>query len=146
MGYYFQAFIGNDDSLNSIQEKYNLAKIVQLERGISMIPLTQELFYQINGANEPKFVLPDENLIEIIEERIMKVIARKKLAYIEASFFGGEGGQMGIIWANGSRHLTLEYAENRINEVLRDFGVQATTGLDEFETIGLDSHRNTRDW
>jgi hypothetical protein len=68
------------------------------------------------------------------------------LAYIEAEYFGGEGGQSGIIWKDGKRTAEFAYRQEVINNVLRYFGIIANENQDEFDTLGLGRHRNTRDW
>ena len=111
-----------------------------------MIPLTEQLFYQIHGSNEPEWILPSEGVINIIEQQILESIGTCKVAYVEADYWGGEGGQMAIIWEEGKRVKELSFGHDRINEVLRDFGAKPENGIDEFETVGLRRERNTYDW
>jgi hypothetical protein len=40
----------------------------------------------------------------------------------------------------------LEFGENKINEVLKDFGTIMKDGKDEFLTLGFDLNRQTNDW
>jgi hypothetical protein len=146
MGYYLQAFIGQTSVLEKFKLQYSSSKLIELINSISMIPLTEELFYQINEKEEPEWISPGENNFELIESKILKVITGSKVAYVEAEYFGGQGWQMAVIWENSKRISEPEFGDNKINEVLRNFGVKPFTGKDEFETAGLRRQRNTRDW
>ncbi|MEO6230880.1 MAG: hypothetical protein ABJB11_22590 [Ferruginibacter sp.] len=146
MGYYLQAFIGQTSDLEKFKLQYPLSKLVELVSGISMVPLTEKLFYQINEKEEPEWILPGESNIELIEAKVIKVINGSKVAYVEAEYFGGEGGQMSIIWEKGKRIAELKFGQNKINEVLKNFGIKSVKGKDEFETAGLSRQRNTKDW
>ena len=55
---------------------------------------------------------------------------------IQTEYFGGEGDQWAGLYVR--THLA---ASGSINYVLRLLGVVAAPGLDEFDTIGLASHR-----
>jgi hypothetical protein len=48
MGYILYAFISKQENLLPIQKAYSQAKLVKLEQGISLIPMTGELYDQIN--------------------------------------------------------------------------------------------------
>lgn len=146
MGYYLQAFIGQTNELNKIHLQYSISKLILLDQGISMIPLTEELFYQIYGKNEPEWILPGEENIQLIETAVLKVIDNSKLAYVEAHYWGGDGWQMGLIWEDGKRILELDNGQDRINEILRSFNIHPVHEKDEFETVGLKRGRHTRDW
>jgi len=77
---------------------------------------------------------------------VSKLTTDRQIAYGEADYFGEEGGQVGIIWADGRRIIQLKYGQDVINAVLRHFGVVAEKDKDEFDTLGLGRRRNTADW
>jgi hypothetical protein len=75
------------------------------------------------------------------------------LAYIETAYFGGTGRQSAVLWIGGGiaikpTSLETTAAGNRpratwpINAALRGLGVQATSGHDEFDSIGLGHYRS----
>jgi hypothetical protein len=68
------------------------------------------------------------------------------VAYIEAEFFGGTGGQSAVAWSGGSRVLGPLHAQEAINETLRFLGVRADGARDEFDAVGLGRYRDTADW
>jgi len=146
MGYYLKAFIGNKESLTPIQEKYDDSKLIELSDEIFMIPMTDKLFDDINQLETSSEISSFEFLTENIEIKILKLVCDKKIAYVESEFFGGQGGHIGLIWENGERVFIGEFKRSTMNVVLEKLGVIRTEIKDEFETIGLDRHRQTEDW
>ena len=77
------------------------------------------------------------------------------VAYLEADYFGGTGGQRAAVWAAG--RLTFGPLHIGINEpfpaegspisqALRCLGAQRSERGDEFDAVGLLRHRHTEDW
>ena len=146
MGYYLQTFICKQEDANLFTFNFDKAKKVEIGQGISLIPMTAELFDQINDFVESNSVDKFEYLTDNIEIKILQIIDNKKIAYVEAEYFGGQGGQIAIIWKDNKRNKQFEFGENKINELLKDFGVIAEKGQDEFLTLGFGIHRHTREW
>lgn len=146
MGHYLKAFIGHKESLTPIREKYDHSNLVGLSDEIFMIPMTDELFDEMNKLKTSSDILSFEFLNENIEMTTLELIGMKKLSYVESEFFGGQGGHIGIIWENGERTFVGDFRKDTMNEILKRFGVIRTEAKDEFEIIGLDRHRQTEDW
>ncbi|MCF6406742.1 hypothetical protein L3C95_27845 [Chitinophaga filiformis] len=146
MGYYLNAFIGKSKDISCVCESYNNVTLVNLGQDISLIPLTEDLFDQINELDTAESIRGFEYLTDTIELSILRIIKGKPLAYVEVEYFGGEGGQTGIIWKDGKRNAELTYGQDVVNIVLRSFGVIAERNKDEFDTLGFGRHRNTQDW
>ncbi|WP_156152608.1 hypothetical protein [Flammeovirga sp. OC4] len=146
MGYYLKAFIGQKESLVPIRNKYSNSKLVDLSDKISMIPITDELFDEMNQMENSSEIASFEFLTEYIENKTLDLIGNKKLAYFESEFFGGQGGHIGLIWVNGKREFIGEFKKDTLNKILKKLGVIRNGNQDEFETVGLDSHRNIEDW
>jgi len=145
MGYYLNAFIGSIENLEAITLRFKNAKTVLLTNQLAIFPMTSDLFNEINdyraSSNIGKYLF----LTSDIENEILRTIGDRSVAYIELEYFGGSGVQKGIVWKNGKR--ISEYNElNAVNSILRQFGIARTKTKDEFETIGLNRHRNTEDW
>lgn len=81
-----------------------------------------------------------------INEYIIKLSQYGYIAYIEAEYFGGTGGQSAIVYRNKELIYFAEFSETAINKVLKCFGVISHDNLDEFDTVGLRKHRHTEDW
>ena len=146
MGYNLQAFICGKNNTELLTNHFTEAKKVYMGQGLDLIPMTEELFDEINNLNlsdsVDKFVFKTEQM----EQEILKIIGHVKFAYVEADYFGGLGGQNAIIWNKKMREHLFEYGQGKINMVLKDFGVIANPGNDEFLTLGFELRRDTREW
>jgi len=146
MGYYLQTFICKQDDAGLLTNHLDKALRVDLDQGLCLIPMTEELFDQINNFEQSNSIDRFEFLTDRIETRVLQLIEDNKVAYVETAYFGGQGGQIAIIWNNNKRDKSLAFGQGRINEILKDFGVLAEKGLDEFTTLGFGIKRHTRDW
>src|SRR5262245_25520132 len=121
MGYYLQAIIGKQQTLAQHASEFQRARVVPLAQGIAIIPLTDDLYDEIaDGGGVERF----EKLSPGVEEWTQRISVVAPVAYIEAEFFGGTGGQSAVAWSNGSRVLGPVHAEDAINQTLRFFGVR----------------------
>lgn len=146
MGYYLNAFIGHSTDLRCISELYSEAMAIELTQHLSLIPLTEELFDQLTEFDTTAKIGDFEYLTSKIELNFLKVIKEKSVAYVEVNYFGGQGGQTGIIWKDGKRNVELAYGQEAVNIILRAFGVISEPDKDEFDTLALGRYRHTHDW
>ena len=143
MGYYLQAIIGKQRTLAHHASEFQHARIVLLAQGIAIIPMTDDLYDEIAEGGE---VDGFYKLSQSIEEWAQRISTVAPVAYIEAEFFGGTGGQSAVAWSQGSRVLGPIHVQHAINEALRFFGVRVDGAHDEFDAVGLGRHRETADW
>ncbi|MGE3802534.1 MAG: hypothetical protein AB7H80_16070 [Candidatus Kapaibacterium sp.] len=143
MGYYLQAIIGKQQTLAQHASDFRHARVVPLAQGLAIIPLTDDLYEEIADDGE---VERFEKLSSGVEKWGQRISVVAPVAYIEAEFFGGTGGQSAIVWSGGWRVLEPIHAENAINQVLRFFGIRVDGAHDEFAAVGLGRHRNTDEW
>ncbi|GAA3114916.1 hypothetical protein GCM10017687_30150 [Streptomyces echinatus] len=89
------------------------------------------------------------------EELLARWSAAGPVAYVEAEYFGGVGEQRAAVWVDGTLALgpldeptrkRFSRPVSPISQALRRLGARRTLGEDEFEAVGLDSHRNNEDW
>jgi hypothetical protein len=146
MGYYLQAFICRQPDESILKNTFDTAVSVDLGQELALIPMTEELFDQINSLSTSPSVDKFEYMTENVEQKVLDAIGNRRLAYVEAEYFGGKGGQIAIIWCDNRREQLLSFGQNKINEVLKGFGVTANEGQDEFVTLGFGLRRNTREW
>lgn len=141
MGYNLQTFICQQFDATALTKYYDQVISIDLEHGLCLIPMTGDLFDQINkdipSANLNGFYYLTENIVSQVSSKIANI----KFAYIEADYFGGKGTQNSIIWDKGQTQLL-----GSINEVLINFGIKASQGKNEFETLALGRYRDTTDW
>lgn len=108
-----------------------------------MFPLTDELYGEIGPGDEADEF---EKLSPGVEQWAQRISMASRLAYVEAEFFGGVGGQAAVAWSEGARALGPLRDQDAINQVLRFLGARADGAHDEFDAIDLGRHRDTSDW
>lgn len=124
---------------------------IQLSPGLMMFHINHyySTYWQsIRGANDmldlpPDFpcIFPQEGvLVSLVAE--LTVNPRPTFALIMTDYFGGMGDQWACVF-QGSRRISTDTS---INAALRLLGVTRRPGLDEFDTVGLGSHRSSLDY
>lgn len=68
----------------------------------------------------------------------------RKFALIETDYSGGVGTQWATVYQDSERVMPV--TEGGINQALRHLGIQASPGLDEFDTLALGNHRDFDDY
>lgn len=125
------------------------AVVIPLAQGICMLPLGHTLLHRFGTPERPwEYArhgifthLPEGLLPDLLE-----LSRAGRLAYVEAEFWAGEGEQRYVVWENGAVVDEPEESSMAINDALRRLGVQASEGLDRFDTVGLGRHRGVDDW
>ncbi len=143
MGYYLEAIIGNQQTLAQCASAFQHARVVPLAQEIAIIPITDDLFNEIPRSG---LVERFEKLSTGVEKWAQHISKVAPVAYIEAEFFGGSGGQSAVMWSGGSRKFGPFHSEDAINQILRLFKVQLDGAHDEFDAVGLGRHRRTNRW
>lgn len=146
MGYYLQAFICKSSDTGCLTKVFDQAIKVDIGQSLSIIPMTEDLFDQINCFTTSDEIDSFQYLTEKMEHEILLAIGDRRFSYVEAEYHGGQGGQIAIIWKDGKRDQLLPYDHDRINQVLKYFGAVAQNGQDEFLTLGFGLRRHTREW
>ena len=146
MGYFLQAFIGRQNDLKPVVEKYHNAHSIYVGQDISIVPMTEDLYDEINQMNHSEDIGTFMYLTKNIETEILSLIGARKIGYIEAEYHGGQGRQTAITWTDRQRINLIENRKGAINSVLKQFGVVTDMGKDEFETLNFGRHRQTKDW
>jgi len=153
MGYELQAAIAGDELLRTASRDIPGAHVVPLLQGLSLLPMTDEVFDAVTdggtGGHLGFWRLPGG-----FEGLLAQWSAAGPVAYVEAEYFGGVGGQRAAVWVDGALALgPLETAERHgfrmvrpVSQALRRLGARRGLGEDEFSAVGLDRHRHTDDW
>ena len=155
--YTLEAILARYPTIDGALEAFPSARLIRLPQGIGMIPmigaLLQSLEIRYQGGSKvtkPEWqqfsqsVHPDfERLLVGVEAFARELSRRGPVAYIEATFIGGNGGHETMMWENGER---AGDAGKSINDILRRLGVLSESGHDEFATLGLGRHRSTKQW
>ncbi|HTE25817.1 hypothetical protein [Flavitalea sp.] len=146
MGYIIKVFVAKHSQLETLSAQYPAAQVVSLSQELGLVPMTEALFDEINlcGLTEdlPGFVLMTVGA----EMQILKLFPVGEIAYVEADYFGGNGSQSAVVWANGRRSEIYMDKHNAINFALKSLGISKKSHGDEFEALNLGRHRDTHDW
>ncbi|MDR6726968.1 hypothetical protein J2W91_005493 [Paenibacillus amylolyticus] len=145
MGYDFRGIVTSLDVMKRLKDKYTSAKVIPLYNGLIVIPLTDELYDEINknqGTTIPNY----EYLTDIISSYCREISKLGLVAYIEAEYFGGTGSQNAMVWDSSQVIFEETLSQSAINRSLEILGVCKLQGKDEFDTVGLGRHRDIEDW
>jgi hypothetical protein len=141
MGYTLQAFIGEATEAKSAAPSD--AVIVELPQSKALIPLTES----IREEHDISFLPLTDEGSDDVPTAVHEFAARaKKIAYVEAEFFGGAGTQAAAVWEEGRLVFGPIVADDAINQALRMLGVAKKEHFDEFEALNLGRHRDTDEW
>ncbi len=82
MAYQLTAFVCKREDAECLHNKYSSAVIIDLPQGLSLIPMTENLFDQINQFTDSVSINHFTYLTENIELQILAAIQQKQCAYI----------------------------------------------------------------
>jgi hypothetical protein len=141
MAFTLQALIGDIADVMSIAP--DGVPVVALPQSKALLPLIERMREE---RAIPFLPLTDEGVGEV-PKAIEELAARaKKVAYVEAEFFGGDGTQAAAIWEEGRLVFGPIVADDAINQGLRQLGIAKQGAFDEFAALNLGRHRDTEDW
>ena len=143
MGYFLQAIVGRQQTLVQHALEFHHARVVPLACGIAIIPLTNDLYDEIaDGGKVDRF----SKLSPGVERWAQRISASAPVAYIEADYFGGLGGQSALVWSSGTRVLGPVHGRTpstRRCAFLEFNPAEHTMSSMQWASGG---HRNTADW
>lgn len=145
MGYVFSGIVTSFEVMKRLKDQYASAKIVPLYKELIVIPLTDELYDEIN-MNQGTTISIYDYLTDTISSYCREISKFGLVAYIEAEYFGGTGSQNAMVWDSSQVIFEETLSQSAINRSLEILGVCKLQGKDEFDTVGLGRHRDTEDW
>ncbi len=152
MAYTLQAIIGKIQVLEGPNKRFVQARIVPLEQGLGLIPVTDKLIDEIRSLDlqPPEQVPagPDGTLSPEAAQLAQYASQWGVVALVEAEIFGGVGEQAATVCQNqqviGGPWLAGKATP--ISQALRLLGVDKGNQYDEFEAVGLGLHRSNEEW
>jgi hypothetical protein len=127
-----------------------------LSQGLTLVPVTEAVFVRLGGRHLKPFGDDFWELSGGVEELARRVSRAGDIAYFEADFFGGVGGQAAVLWrggqvrlgpcVSGSAEPPLPPHQWAFNRVLRELGVHRGETFDEFDAVRLGRQRSTDKW
>lgn len=150
MSYCLKALIGKSHPLDTLPKTSSLEHRVNLAQDLTMILLTDELFDDL-AERFPSDVEDNYKEFSFLSDSVMQwalqLSKTTPVAYVEAEFFGGTGGQSCIAWDEGVIRLgPLSGEIGPINEALRFLGAEPKSARDEFQAVGLMRARDHEGW
>ncbi|GGK32680.1 hypothetical protein [Nocardia camponoti] len=97
--------------------------------------------FEVVPDRPPQLLFPTENVL-LQTARELSGRPNPTFAILITEFYGGMGSQGAVVCINGGPIR----ATTDINDALRELGISAADGLDEFDTVGLGNHRSTPDY
>jgi len=143
MAYSLQAFIGDPGDIASIPLE---SALIALPQGKALLPITDEVRQKHHIPRSP--LARDDYLEEVYLPDVVQAFGARarKVAYVEAEFFGGDGTQAAAVWEGGRLVFGPVVAQDAINQALRLLGVMKQEHFDEFDAVNLGRHRDTDEW
>lgn len=138
MGHNIKAIIGKKTETDiDVIKRYELA--AAFEKDYTIIILEDDSIYHWADKLGFDYHSESENLdcASPIVFKIAKDIGFKKYAIIKTDYFAGMGEQFASLYEN--THCLIE--EKSINIVLKELGIVANKGNDEFDEINLSEYR-----
>jgi len=166
MTYELHAVIGGKTVLESACLSLKQTKVVVLnEPSLALVPVTSELREELEATGGGISPSLDYSIFDRLKPAIAGWVAALSsdgvIAYVEAEFFGGSGGQSAVVWDKGrivfgpvltkwgmpgDRREVQSGSEMAINQALRLLGVGTDSRRDEFDMVGLGQARRTERW
>ncbi|RST52508.1 hypothetical protein [Variovorax sp. DXTD-1] len=151
-----KALVASASILVDVTSRFSSVVLCPLVQGFVLLPLTDSVVRDIAAARTSTEVEhPKVDDMAPGVAGLAKELSRAgPVAYISTEFFGGAGGQEAVVWDGGRVALLLSdgtdggiaWPNSPVSRALRTIGVSAEDGKDEFDTLGLGTHRSTNAW
>jgi len=137
-------------------------EVVELNAGLTMLPLTSKQLTRLIGSNSDERIRSNWVLRTDVARLAAHMSAGRHVLYVFGESFGA-GAQEAMGWFDREPiygpvgtcdleidrepgYLVVPHADSAINAALRAIGIEADSGLDEYATVGLTRHRMLDDW
>ena len=149
MAYWLEALIFPDANLDCFFASLTHAHRIRMPQHLCLLPIIREFRDEI-AEHYPATQTVTYKEMDLLSGSVIElakaISSIVPVAYIEATYTGGYGGQESIVWKDSEVVLGPLTVQDSINRALRFLGVSKGEAADEFEAIGLHLHRWTKDW
>lgn len=149
MAYTLRALVGRNEINHEVLSRLSSVKLISLNQNVWLLPLTGKLVSELSNVSQagkiqllPELQSASPGAIFLAQE----LSQNGKVAYLEAEFFGGVGGQGSAGWQHEELLFKPRQAVNAINQALQWLRVLRDDQQDEFDMIELGQHRSTEAW
>ena len=148
-----KALVASTSVLTGLIARLGAATLCPLAQGLALLPITDTVAREIaatqTSAEREHALVPD--IAGGLASLAKQLSHTGPVAYISTEYFGGAGGQDAIVWEEARVILQLssegvEWPNSPVSQALRAIGIKAEDGKDEFDTVGLGTHRSTDRW
>jgi hypothetical protein len=155
--HWVQALIASEEILAEASRHFSSLIVCPLSQGLALVPITgraeQDLGVSELASSDPSPQLADDMALGAAA-LAARLSIQGPVVYAATFFHGGTGGQDALVWVAGELVLTLhddeenpsQWPDSPISRALRQIGVKAPDGQDEFDAIGLGNHRSNEAW
>ncbi len=150
MGHNITAVIGAPAVVARVVNAAGCPAPTDLKFGLQIAPLGHQQIDQLTQLQPGERFDGFVHLSAGLQNALINAIDQGTLVYLETDYFGGTGSQAAAVLTAGSVVMRASVPVSReparredpINAALRALGIEAATGEDEFETIGLRQFRD----
>lgn len=154
--HWIQVVIGPLETLTAARRELPAAVVCPLRQGFALIPITDEVEAALRvRGDQAQAVRPHSGEMAVGVARLAAELSEAgPIVYAATYIHGGTGGQDAIAWLGGQVVINLgddedamsPWPDSPISRVLRHVGVVVAEGEDEFDALGLGSHRSNEAW
>jgi len=155
--HWVQALVASEKVLAQAHVLISSLVVCPLSQGLALVPITSQAEQDL-AASEFSALDPSPPLAEEMAPGVAALAAKLSfngpVVYAATFLHGGTGAQDALVWNAGELTLSLqenednpsEWPNSSISRALRQIGVKAEEGEDEFDAIGLGNHRSNKGW
>jgi hypothetical protein len=146
MGHCIQAIVTSSRNAEAMCATYPCLVRVDTLPAIAILPVEEEFYDAVTQARPSRRADGFMLLTAEFQEFLRGQSKNDRVAYIETDYFGGNGGQGAVVYADGEVLMPPQWsAGGRINRALKHLGVRRAFFRDRFATIHLDDYRSNEE-
>jgi hypothetical protein len=143
-----------DESCLAVLSAHRLARVVRVDQGLVIVPLYRAL---LHGLGPSAKLEGFEHVHQGVAAWAREISRTGAVGLFEASFEMGIGQQAAVLWRDGeivfgpvsgghTGRTVPRLSDWPVNRLLRELGVVAASGRDEWDTLRLGRHRRMEGW
>jgi len=144
-----QAIVGTKRTLDAIQHRFGVSRVVHLSERLCLLPMLDE-FYDVLPGVDGSSVVVGQFHFRYLSPKVLQLLTdasrSEAIAYFETDYFGGAGDQGAMVAKDGKVVFGPMAGSHAINSALQILGVMKEGAQDEFEALGLSRFRRNEDW
>jgi hypothetical protein len=149
------ALVGANTILDELVSRFPSAIICPLVQGFALVPITEPFAEELAAFSPTQSDSLAPDMAPGLATLASQLSVGGSVAYISTEYYGGPGFQEAFVWEGEAVSFSLndspgassmEWPNSPISQALRKIGVIADKDKDEFDSVGLGTHRSTDRW